>query len=451
MEDDINQLSPDQQIALVTRTSTAIVRIKNPSEAVQMAAVENGPYWIIQHIIQKVGKPSEQVQLLAAKKDGWWTLKHLLDNKIKPSKNVSYEAIKQNGDAIQHLIDNKIKPSEDLIILALQGHNERYYNFIDYVLNIKNLSEPIKIALVKQYPDALYEFDRPSEQVCLAAVTASPLAIEYVDSDSITPEIKKIVLTALLQHLKTNDKNSRFSAKTLYNQLADKKLKWPELKIIERHLKEKDIIRETTDLNSASEDYQISVVSSHPEMIKYIYDPSKAVQLAAVREHPESIMYIYDPYESVKIAAAENIGTAIQYIKNPSEAVQLAAVNSTPYWALDAIIEKGIVPSESVQLAAVQADGVAIYWLITAKINISLDVQLAAIRQNGHAITDVARFNPDILSHSEVKRLVLKTIMSDLKERDFVEVENLYGFLQRRVSWPELNTIESHIEKYKYR
>jgi bifunctional DNase/RNase len=450
MEHEINQLSQDEQIAFVTRKPTAITWIKNPSEAVQMAAVENGPYWIIQHIIQKVGNPSEQVQLMAAKKNGWWTLKHLLDDKIKPSKTVSYEAIKQNGDAIQHLIDNKIKPSDELIILALQGHNDTYNNFIEHVLSIKNLSEPIKIAIVKHYPDALYELDNPSEQVCLAAMTASPLAIEYVDSDSITPDMKKLALTALLKYLKTNDKNSRFSAKALYNELAAKKLKWPELSIIEKHLKEKNIIKETTDLNSASEAYQILVVTSHPETIKYIYEPSEAVQLAAVKAHPEFIQYIYDPYESVKIAAVENIGTAIQYIKTPSEAVQLAAVKKSPYWALDSIIERGIVPSEAVQLAAVQGDGAAIYWLIDAKINPSLDVQLAALRQNGHSIMDVARMNPNILSYPEVKRLVLKTMLSNLKERDFVEVENFYQFLQRRVDWPELETILSHMEKYKY-
>ena len=104
---------------------------------------------------------------------------------------------------------------------------------------------------------------------------------------------------------------------------------------------------------------------------------TEAQQLTALTQHGFVIKYIKNPSEAVQLAAVTHWGGAIKYIKNPSEAVQLAAVThwgGAIQWVKD--------PSEELQLAAVTQDGCAIKWVNDR----SEAVQLAAVTQNGHAI-----------------------------------------------------------------
>jgi len=85
----------------------------------------------------------------------------------------------------------------------------------------------------------------------------------------------------------------------------------------------------------------------------YFKSSNKFIQINLVQKHGWAINYIINkgiiPSEKVELAAVNQNGGAIHYIKNPSEKVQLAAVKQNGYAIYH--IEN---PSEKVQLAAVK-------------------------------------------------------------------------------------------------
>jgi hypothetical protein len=200
----------------------ALQYIKNPSEAVQLAAVkQNG------RAIQWINDPSEAVQLAAVKQYG--RAIHYIND---PSEAVQWAAVKSNGEAIQY---------------------------------IKNPSEEMQWAAVNQNGWAIQFINNPSEEMQWAAVKKNGGAIRYI--------------------------------------------------------------------KNPSEEMQWAAVKSNSRAIEFIKNPSEAVQLAAVKQYSSAIQYIKNPSEAVQLAAVKSNGEAIQYIKNPSEAVQLAAVNQNG-WAI---------------------------------------------------------------------------------------------------------------------
>jgi hypothetical protein len=65
---DLNDRTEEEQLAVVKRTAYAIKHIKNPSEAVQLAAVAQDGFAIC-YVIDNRNVPSEAVQMLAVKQD----------------------------------------------------------------------------------------------------------------------------------------------------------------------------------------------------------------------------------------------------------------------------------------------------------------------------------------------------------------------------------------------
>ena len=97
--------------------------IKNPSEAVQLAAVKQNVC-----AIDDIKNPREAVQLAAVKQDGY-----AIDDIKNPSETVQLVAVNRNGNAIQYIKN----PSEDVQLAAV---NQDGYA-IQY---IKNPSEDVK-------------------------------------------------------------------------------------------------------------------------------------------------------------------------------------------------------------------------------------------------------------------------------------------------------------------
>ena len=97
--------------------------IKNPSEAVQLVAVNQDG-----HAIYYIKNPSEDVQLAAVKQNVW-----AIDDIKNPSEAMQLAAVNRNGNAIQYIKN----PSEDVQLAAVNqdGYAIRY---------IKNPSEDVK-------------------------------------------------------------------------------------------------------------------------------------------------------------------------------------------------------------------------------------------------------------------------------------------------------------------
>ena len=95
---DLDTASEKQQLSTVKKDWRRIKYITNPSEAVQLAAVQ-GNGIAIYHILEHKIVPSEAVQLAAVQQDGY-VINYLISNSIVPSKAVQIAAIQQDGTMI---------------------------------------------------------------------------------------------------------------------------------------------------------------------------------------------------------------------------------------------------------------------------------------------------------------------------------------------------------------
>ena len=326
----LNSIDESDQVSILKKDPMLIQYIKNPSEPVQIAAVETNSR-VITYIIAAGITPSERVQVAAISKNGD-VIRDIIAAGIIPSETAQVAAVSKNGYTIEYIIKAGIKPSETVQVAAVT-ETSRAIQYIMYG-GIKP-SETVQIAAVSSNKGALdfiiHNGIKPSEDVLVAAVTKDPRhAMDVIIKARITP----------------------------------------------------------------SERVQRAAVTKDEYMILYIIKagitPSETVQVAAVSEFGNAIRHIISagikPSETVQIAAVTAVTKhldAIKYIISAgitlSERVQRAAVTKDPHM-IAYIIKAGITPSEEVQLASVEQDGLAIYFIINlAKITPSEAVQLAAV------------------------------------------------------------------------
>lgn len=144
----------------------SIIRyIKNPSEAVQLAAVKHARYG---DAIKYIENPSEAVQLAAVNENA--DSIRFIEN---PSEAAQIATVEQDGYAIRFLKD----PSE-AVQMAAVNRNGMVIHYI------KNPSEAVQMAAVKQDGNTIRYIENPSEAVQLAAVKLDGSDIEYIKNPS---------------------------------------------------------------------------------------------------------------------------------------------------------------------------------------------------------------------------------------------------------------------------
>lgn len=185
------------QIAAVGKYGPAIRYIDNPSEAVQLAAVENNG-----HAIEYIENPSEKVQIAAVRQNGY-----ALESIKDPSDEVKIEALKRTGNALQ-LIDN---PTEEMKMIAVSRNGLA-------INHIQDPSEELQLAAVTNYGPALEYISNPSEEVQLAAIKQNENAIRFIDDPS-----EEIQLAAISKDPAVIDyiKNPTEKAMQLYRKMRD--------------------------------------------------------------------------------------------------------------------------------------------------------------------------------------------------------------------------------------
>jgi hypothetical protein len=151
------------QLAAIKENADVIKYIENPSEAVQLAAIKENA-----DVIKYIENPSEAVQLAAVEQDTV-ALQYIKN----PSEAVQWAAVKQNGRAIEYIKN----PSEEMQLVAVKQNGRA----IEY---IKKPSEAVQLAAVNQKGSAITYIKFPSEAVQLAAVKQDGNAIEYIKKPS---------------------------------------------------------------------------------------------------------------------------------------------------------------------------------------------------------------------------------------------------------------------------
>lgn len=194
---DINQMSEDEQIRLVQIMGWEFENIINPSERVQLAAVQN-----YGDLIRYIENPSEQVQLAAVRKNG--DAIRYIEN---PSEAVQLAAVQENAWAIEDIPD----PSERVQLAAIQKSS--------FTINyIKNPTLKVQEALILAYPDHIRSIENPDPAL-------------FANN-----QIKQSIIRLLLVYL-----TKGIHVFGIISYLRQNQVTWPELDIIEDSVSRKPI------------------------------------------------------------------------------------------------------------------------------------------------------------------------------------------------------------------
>ncbi len=147
--------TPESELIQLVLNNPNIIRsIRNPSEKIQLAAIEKDPYYI-----EDIKNPTEKVQIIAIERDP-----DNIEIIKNPSEKVQLVAVKNKGSSIQF---------------------------------IKNPSEKVQLAAIMQKPSSIQYIKNPFEKVQLAALEKAPWLIQYKYIENPTP--KAIELAKELQ------------------------------------------------------------------------------------------------------------------------------------------------------------------------------------------------------------------------------------------------------------
>lgn len=148
MEEHSHNLTGEDQLVEVKRYKYAIEYLKDPSEEVKLAAVEQEG-----DLIVHIENPSEKVQLIAVKQRGY-VIRHIKN----PSVKVQLTAVKRHGCAITHIKN----PSREVQLASLE-QDPRAIGYIE------NPSEEMQLIAVRMNGDTLYLISNPSATVIHAS------------------------------------------------------------------------------------------------------------------------------------------------------------------------------------------------------------------------------------------------------------------------------------------
>lgn len=210
-------LSEEEQLKLIYTDPHNIKYISNPSEKLQLEAINKNCC-----VIFYIKNPSEQVQLESVKQNPCMLL-YILDKGIIPSKQVQLEAVKK-GSYIIYYIEN---PPEQVQLSAVKigGHNIAFIN---------NPSKLTQLESVKQDINNIFYIKNPYPEVDFYCITKNPdllkteekfmvkgqrLPFDYfknlsLETQSMLVKYNKI-FTILIPNLHPNLKNSLHNLKNM--------------------------------------------------------------------------------------------------------------------------------------------------------------------------------------------------------------------------------------------
>lgn len=248
-EGNLTTASEAEQIAALKKNPSLLELIENPSERVQLIALKtyiksikySDPWWRDEYkkFIEILNDPSERIQMLMVSGDACMALEVLNEKGIAPSERVKIAAVKDDGFAVALIED----PSEKVQLLAIE-HDPATFEAIN------NPTEKVQLAAIQL--DCANTVSTMSTdgieltpRVQLAAVQRDVIVLSYYPEQFdlpillAMPEFKKAVLSGMMTEAREGlPKN----VMKLYQYLMDNNINWPELKIIEKYLRDKNIL-----------------------------------------------------------------------------------------------------------------------------------------------------------------------------------------------------------------
>ena len=144
------------------------------------------------------------------------------------------------------------------------------------IQNIKNPTEKVQIAAVKLNGFGIKYIKNPTDKVKVIALKYDPETICYIEN--ISKDVLDLCKLEMIKYFLSKIKGENFFGVVadIFNDVC-KYVSWPELKIIEKSLNNREI-NEAANLNDKTEAEQIAAVSKDPWLIRDIKNPSEEVK-----------------------------------------------------------------------------------------------------------------------------------------------------------------------------
>jgi hypothetical protein len=154
-----NDYSESELVQIVSNDPSIIGSIRNPSEKVQLAAVEKDFY-----SLEFIKNPTEKVQLFVITRNP--NMIELIKN---PTEKVQLATIKGNSSLIRLMVN----PTEKVQLAAIE-------NSIRRIQYIKNPTEKVQLAVIKNDPHLIWFIKNPTEKVQLEVIGINPNLIDSI-------------------------------------------------------------------------------------------------------------------------------------------------------------------------------------------------------------------------------------------------------------------------------
>ena len=253
----------DDLVELVYANPSAIKRMKEPREEIQLAAIDKD--W---SIIQYIKNQTPYAQEFAMEKSEGEAFKLL----INPDERIVYRAVRNDPFNIRYVAD----PDEDIQLMAVR---ER----LEAVDSIKNPCPAVQMMVIRAQPEYIGEIPNPTPEMQMEAIKRDGMVLKYIKNP--TPAI----------------------------QVAAIKSEGEAIQFIQNPSREMQITALSSDGNAIryipnpDTELQTMAVKKTPRSIRYIKDPSLELQRFAFKQDSRSILYVNNPLpELLEIIARSN-------------------------------------------------------------------------------------------------------------------------------------------------
>lgn len=350
------------QIQQIQDSPTLILKMDNPSEVLQLAAVSKRPGVFVNLMNQEGYIPPESVQRLAVAKD-YELLENILQAGITPSESVQLAAVGANWRSIYRLLDKNVDIPESVAEIAIERNprvigdlHKKSYKFtktmlikglrsngsmIDwYIKNDLPVDTDIEVAAFENGYDNFYriflKYREKNQQMPVVVMNAivngryaGKIVAEILNHNSNSSQQEQIPIQEkqIVRAMITDTKG--LTDWSLYNILMDDypdvitekswieyltKTRPVEFKV--NRLKNRDLI---------SNDGIKQLLPYNGDLISFVEDPSEEDIYNAIKNSPTAISNINNPSVELQIFAVRKDPNTIGYIDRPALAVFKAA------------------------------------------------------------------------------------------------------------------------------
>lgn len=310
-------------------TPNAIKYIKNPSDEMCIYVLDQDP-----ENIRLINNPSDKICEYAIK---------LTDNAYQDisDKNVLAEYYGVDINDIEDMEDININNNDcvindsyiwqyDNMELTEEDHIRYIKQNPSYFTSIKDPSERVKLAALKEDGDLIRHIKNPTKEMCLTAVETSPNALIYMNYPDEDIVIAALVVDGRAISLVNNPSEEMMYVAIFSDPMAIKYIKNPPTELILIALEKSGKVIDYLDFKT--DEYIDLAFKTYPAAIKHIKNPSEELCIQCVKKNGKLIQYISEDIQTIniQIAAINENPIAMSFIESQTEELCYQAIETNP-------------------------------------------------------------------------------------------------------------------------